>query len=135
MAVNLPKLVSLFLCDEVVHDRASGKTNVFGMFDAIRPHSFPHQQARVGVFVALTGKLGTFEGRVQCLGPDGATTFATLPRKLGISRGRPVLRVFFRVLQARFRVPGIYHMQFLCEDRILTEQPFVVLSKQGNGDA
>jgi uncharacterized protein DUF6941 len=135
MKSNVPNPVSLFLCDEVIHDSKSGKTHVLGMFDAIRTHSFPHQQARVGIFVALTGKVGSFEGRVQCLDPDGAMTFETLPRNLRLSQRRPVLRVFFRILQARFRRPGIYRMQFVCEDHVLTEQPVVVLSKQGNGDA
>ena len=99
MSANLPNLVSLFLCDEVIHDQTSGKTHVLGMFDAIRPHSFPHQQPRVGVFVALTGQLGTVAAWVQCLGPDGSIAFRTLSRNLKLTKRRPVLRVFFRILQ------------------------------------
>ncbi len=64
VAAQLPSLVSLFLCDELIHDARSRKTHVFGLFDSIRPRSFPHRQARVGVFVALTGVAGHFAGRV-----------------------------------------------------------------------
>ena len=134
MAAQLPSLVSLFLCDELVHDARSGKTHVFGLFDSIRPRSFPHRQARVGVFVALTGIAGIFASRVKCLGPDGSTAFGTMPQSLRLFRPNQVLRVFFRIVLAPFRRPGIYRIQFVCEDQILSERPFIVLSTRGNGD-
>ena len=134
MATQLPSLVSLFLCDELVHDAPSGKTHVFGLFDSIRPRSFPHRQARVGVFVAITDVAGTFASRVRCLGPDGSTAFGTMPQPLKLSRPNQVLRVFFRIVLAPFRRPGIYRIQFLCVDQLLVERPFIVLSARGNGD-
>lgn len=134
VAAQLPILVSLFLCDELIQDPQSGKTHVFGLFDSIRPRSFPHRQARIGVFVAVTGVSGVFAGRVKCLGPDGSTAFGTMPQPLKLSRPNQVLRVFFRIVLAPFRRPGIYRIQFVCEDEILTERPFIVLSTRGNGD-
>ena len=30
--------------------------------------------------------------------------------------------------------PAVYRIQFACEDQVLTERPFIVLSTRGNGD-
>ena len=134
MPAELPSLVSLFLCDELLQDERTGKTHVIGLFDTIRSRSFPHRQRRVGVFAGLTGAEGTFSGLVKCLGPDGVMAFSTRPRKPKLSRPNRVLRVFFRILFAPFRRPGTYRMQFLCEDQLLTERPLLVVSSRGNGD-
>jgi hypothetical protein len=47
----------LYLCDYVI-GYENGKTDLYGLFNAIRPESYPHTQGRFCVFAQLVGGLG-----------------------------------------------------------------------------
>jgi hypothetical protein len=48
---------ALYLCDYVI-GYENGKTDLYGLFNAIRPESYPHTQGRFCVFAQLVGGLG-----------------------------------------------------------------------------
>jgi hypothetical protein len=63
MSSIVPIAKALYLCDEVLADRASGKPHLLGILNSIRPPSFPHVLPRLCVFAQLIGGHG--EGRCR----------------------------------------------------------------------
>ena len=130
----MPVPVSLLLCDDVTHEARTNRTHLIGLFDAIRPRSFPHRHRCLGAFLALTGVEDNYMSQAVCVAPDGTRSFASSPRELRFPRPNFVVRAFFRFFLPQFRRPGIYRMQFFCENQLLAERPFTVLAMGGNGD-
>lgn len=53
----VPVAKGIYLCD-YVFDYENGKTDLYGLFNAIRPASYPHMQGRFCVFAQLVNGLG-----------------------------------------------------------------------------
>jgi len=55
-------------------------------------------------------------------------------RPLQFPDARMVVWAAFRIVRVPLRGVGIYHLQFLCDNQVLTERPLNVLVTGGNGD-
>lgn len=134
MAEQLPVPVSLIFCDDVMHDRQKKKFHLIGAFDSVRVRAFPHVCPSLCAVILLTEATGTHTGQLACLAPHGQKAFGSPSRILHFPNARRVVWAVFRLARVPFRTAGIYRMQFLCDNQVLTERPFNVLTTGGNGD-
>ena len=134
MTEQLPVPVSLIFCDDVMHDRQKEKFHLIGSFDSVRARALPHVCRSLCVVILLTQGTGTHTGQLVCLAPNGQKAFGSPSRTLHFPSARVVVWAVFRLAGVPFRKVGIYRWQFLCDNQMLTERPFNVLTTGGNGD-
>jgi hypothetical protein len=117
MASVVPVAKALTLCDRVV-GQPQGKVDLFGIFNAIRPAAgYPHVQERFRVFTQLGSGLGRVEFHVD-------VRFAETDESIGSSTPRPlhfpdraaVLQVAVTIDRCRFDRPGVYLVEFYCDN-------------------
>jgi hypothetical protein len=116
MASVLPVAKAIYLCDyQVGYENA--KVDLYGLFNAIRPKSYPHMQGSFCVFAQLINGLGTIpffidirEARTDQL------THTTLTHHLTFPSRNTVVQMALRVKQCLFSQPGMYLVELYCDN-------------------
>lgn len=134
MQASPPQPISLVVCDDVIRDSRTGKVYVIGWASGLGVKSFPHTEAGLTIFIGLTGAPGKHIGEVQGLAPSGVRIFGASPFPLEFTVSTPTVWTALRLHRGRFPAPGIYRLQFFCDNLPLTERPFLVRFKGANGD-
>ena len=134
MATHLPQPISLVICDDVIHDPQTGKIHLIGCASGFGLKIFPHKLDALTVFIALAGTPGTHSGQIFCSAPDGRKNFGSTPHSLRFTAAAPVTWAVFRIERVPFPVAGIYRLQFVCDNELLSERQLLVRFKGGNGD-
>ena len=129
-----PVPVSLLFFDDLFEDKRKHKLHLIGCFDAIRAASFPHRVASFNVCQVLRGGQGDYPCQVRCSNPRGSLAFASAVEVVRFQSPRRVVWVSFRIRGVIFHRPGIYQVQVLCDNELVSKRPCNVLAAGGNGD-
>ena len=134
MQPSPPQPISLVICDDVIRDPKTGKIHLIGWASGLGVKSFPHTTALLNVFIGLTAAPSTHDGQVVLLAPDGQRLFRSKSHGLKFTVPAPSIWALFRLGPIRFPTPGVYRLQFLCDNQMLTEREILVRFKGANGD-
>lgn len=61
----IPTLLAFIVCDTVIHDAATGKRTLVGVFDKVASPASPVQLNSVGLYAKLVEGSGTYEIKVR----------------------------------------------------------------------
>lgn len=111
----VPVAKVIYICEEV--DSEYGKTNLYGLFNAIRPAVFPHTQDSFCVFAQLAGGLGDvpihFDIRRAA---DGWLVHTTAVHTLHFARRSQVMQIAITISDLVFETPGVYLVELFCDN-------------------
>lgn len=134
MPTVAPQPISLAICDDVIRDPRTGKVHILGWGSGLGVKSLPHTIAILNIFIGLTAAAGTHNGQVVLLAPGGHRIFGSNVHHLKFTRSAPSIWAVFRLGPIRFVTAGVYRLQFLCDNVLLTEREILVRFKGANGD-
>lgn len=118
---------ALFLCDYAV-GYENGKTDLYGLFNAIRPVAYPHTQSRFCVFAQLVGGQGKVSFYVDVLfRPRNELIWTTEVRQLDFPDRQTVVQLALEIQRCRFPEPGAYLLELYCGGGCVADVPLQLL--------
>jgi hypothetical protein len=118
---------ALLLCDYVV-GYENGKTDLYGLFNAIRPAAYPHTQGRFCLFAQLAGGLGEVPFHADVIfRPRDELVWTTEVRNLRFSNRDLVVQVALEVQGCPFPEPGPYLVELYCEAVCVADAPLLLM--------
>lgn len=123
---------ALFLCDYVIgYD--NGKTDLYGLFNAFRPDSYPHTQPRFCVFAQLVGGLGQVPFSVEVLfRARNELVWTTAVHHLQFPNRDTVVQLAMEIQGCPFREPGPYLLELFCDGACIADVPLLLLPVEVN---
>lgn len=110
----IPVAKSLYLCDGHI-GLANQKTDLIGIFNAIRPTQYPHGQKHFVIFAQLIAGLGQvpffFDIRYAA---DGSLVRTTNARLLSFPHRDKLVQVAYTIRGCMFPRPGLYLIELFC---------------------
>jgi hypothetical protein len=114
MAV-IPVAKALYLCEET--DVEGGQTNLYGLFDALRPRAYPHTHPSFVCFAQLRGGLGDIPCRVEVTrASDSRAVYVTHILPLHFASREQLLQVAATIEGCAFASPGLYLVELYCDN-------------------
>lgn len=124
----MPFPKSLFLCDYHV-GYADGKTDLYGLFNAIRPaHGYPHTQKQFCLFAQLNNGLGRVPFFVDIrFAATNQLTFTTEPHELVFPDRTVLVQLALAIEGCVFPQPGLYKLELFCENTWVADTTCLLL--------
>jgi hypothetical protein len=126
-----PVAKSVYVCDEVVGDPATGKVSLFNLWDTVRlpPGSpFPYCLAKLCVFVWWRDGLGKLKSRIDVV---QASTGTVLRRTgdciLDFEERTSTIFARYRLEICTFPEAGNYYVEVYCQDEFVDDQLIQVI--------
>jgi len=116
----------VYVCDDVVGDPATGKVNLFNLWDAVHVPSdgvFPYCLAKLCVFVWWRDGFGNVKTRVDIV--QAATGMLIRRIKdciLDFEQRTDSLFARYRIENCTFPEPGYYFLEVYCEGEFVDDQ-------------
>ena len=133
---RLPIFKALFICDDVVADRATNKVHVVGLFDTFRAAGTapPYRLGKLCAFAQLTDWQGELELQVRII---DATTLEQIlrspPMRVNIPARSTLVHIPFRFRNCEFPAAGVFLVELYCNGVFIDDRRFQVLpSAHGN---
>jgi hypothetical protein len=105
---------SLYICDGAI-GFANQKTDVMGLFNAIRPPQYPHVQKQFVVFAQLLGGLGQVPFYIDIRYAADLSLVHTTKAQLLYFPNRDILvQMAYTLHHCPFPHPGVYLVELLC---------------------
>ena len=125
--VTLPFARALFLCDWVF-SLDYDKTDLYGLFNAIRAESYPHVQVRFCLFAQLAGGLGniSFYADVIFRQRDELVRMTEV-RQLNFPSRDMVVQLALEVQGCPFSEPGSYLLELYCDNVCVADVPLLLV--------
>jgi hypothetical protein len=125
----VPVAQPLMLCEEI--DVEGGMVNVYGLFNALRPQSFPYTRELLCVFAQLRGGLGELSVRFEILRARDEFSIRTSEiHRLRFERRTQLLRLWVQIEHVVFEEPGVYLVQLFCDDTWVADVSLEVLESR-----
>ena len=109
-----PVAKSLYICDGHI-GFANQKTDLMGIFNAIRPPQYPHLQKHFVAFAQLLGGLGQvpfyFDIRNAA---DGTHVYSSKAQLLYFRNRDTIVQLAYTARNCLFPKPGIYLVELFC---------------------
>ena len=122
-----PAVKAILICDQVIHEFATNKKSLIGIFEQIHVPELPARYPRIAVYVNLTDARGRYQLELRLLSTADGT-------ELGRGRTPAVeitdpLRTCEFALQINnlvFKNAGKYEFQVFANDELLATKAFTV---------
>lgn len=127
MNTERPIGIALMISDRVITDALTGEKSIIGTISQIRTRSFPFAVPRMTFFVALSNGQGNANFELKCSSEDDRNL--VVMRFKGIipfKNPTDVVEMAFQMQNIIFQKPGLYAVEFLCEDVPVLQRPLVV---------
>lgn len=113
--VVVPTTKPLLLCEET--DVEGGMTNLYALFNAIRPQSYPHTHPSFTVFAQLVGGLGEVPFLIDIRrASDDQLVRNTDVRVLRFPDRNTQLQIVVNIEGCVFDTPGVYLVELYCDN-------------------
>jgi hypothetical protein len=123
----LPIAKSLILCDYHIGYQ-NGKTDLYGIFNAIRPKAgYPHRRASFCVFALLNNGHGATPFFVDVrFAPNDQLVFTTNVNSLVFPNRTVTVQLALTIEGAVFAQPGLYIVELFCNNTWLADTTLVL---------
>ena len=125
-----PSGLAIVICDQIIEDKLTGKKSLIGIFNQIAAAQFPCRHPRVCVFVSLTEGRGTNQVRLRVAHEETGQTIAEVKGKIQFADIHAVAELNFDLQGLTFPQPGLYAIEFYCDDALVLERRFHLLKIQ-----
>ncbi len=128
----VPVVRNLIVCEEVVVHPGNPKTftlvKVLDRIRSLNEPAYPYRHKKLSAFAQLTECRRAGQARFEIVEADTNKAIFTMPnRKLALPNDPlAVHAVRIQIRNCEFPAPGLYWLNFLYDNRLLREQPFVL---------
>ncbi len=121
-----PLGLAIVVCDQIIEDKLTGKKSLIGIFNQIAVANFPCTHPRMSVFVCLTEGLGDYGARLRIVNEETGVAVADLNGPIQFPDANTVAELNFDFVGLTFPKPGLYSIEFYCDDALVLERRFHV---------
>ena len=126
-----PTGLAIVVCDQIIEDKLTNKKSIIGIFNQIAAGQFPCRHPRMAVFVSLTEGRGTSNARLRIAHDETSAVVAELNGQIQFPDIHAVVELNFDMVGLTFPKPGLYSIEFYCDDALILERRFhVIQAKQ-----
>lgn len=124
--VIIPSAKAIYLCEEI--DEEGGMTNIYALFNAIRPDHYPHTQESVACFAQLLGGLGDVPFHIDITRAEDEIVIHYTPVLiLHFPNRNTILQLAITIEGCIFEKPGVYLVELYCDNRWVADTTFQLL--------
>ena len=122
-----PYPLAMVICDNIWHDRGTGKRFLLGCFSTIHATSFPATHPGMAVYVAITNGRGKVPMRIQLVDAgEEREPLWVAEAEVDFSDPRSVVELEFIMQSVTFPAPGEYRFQLFASGKWNMERRFLV---------
>jgi len=121
-----PVGLAIVICDQIIEDKLTNKKSLIGIFNQINTQNFPCQHPQVGVFVAITEGRGTCAAKLRIVHDESNHVVAEVNGTIQFQDVNAVVELPFNMVGLVFPEPGVYAIEFYCDDALVLERRFHV---------
>jgi hypothetical protein len=119
-----PLGLAIVVCDQIIEDKLTSKKSLIGIFNQITAAKFPCTHPRVAVFVCLTEGRGNYGARLRIVHEETEAVVADLNGPIQFPDANAVVELNFDLVGLTFPKPGLYSIEFYCDDALVLERRF-----------
>jgi hypothetical protein len=121
-----PTGLAIVICDQIIEDKLTGKKSLIGIFNQIATQNFPCRHPQICVFVSLTEGRGQCAARLRIVHDESNHLVAEVKGNIQFPDVNMVVELNFNLVGLTFPEPGMYSIEFYCDDAIILERRFTV---------
>ena len=121
---STPSGLAIIVCDQVIEDKLTNKKSLIGIFNSIAHPNFPCRHPALCVFVSLTEGHRDCQARLRIVREENAQPVAEVDGKIEFPDVNMVVEIAFNFLGLEFPAPGLYSIEFYCDDALVLERRF-----------
>jgi hypothetical protein len=121
-----PTGLAIVICDQIIEDKLTGKKSLIGIFIQIGTQNFPCRHPQICVFVSLTEGRGQSAARLRIVHDESNHVVAEVNGTIQFPDINVVVELNFNLVGLVFPEPGMYSIEFYCDDAIILERRFTV---------
>ena len=121
-----PTGLAIVICDQIIEDKLTGKKSLIGIFNQIGTQSFPCRHPQICVFVSLTEGRGQSAARLRIVHDESSQVVAEVNGTIQFPDINAVVELNFNLVGLTFPEPGMYSIEFYCDDALILERRFNV---------
>ena len=125
-----PSGLAIVICDQVIEDKLTNKKSIIGIFNNIHATTFPCRHPQLSVFVSLTEGRGDYTARLRIANQENDESVADMNGQIQFPDVHTVVELVFNLVGLVFPVPGLYAIEFYCDDALVLERRFHVSHNQ-----
>jgi hypothetical protein len=125
-----PTGLAIVICDQIIEDKLTGKKSLIGIFNQIGTGSFPCRHPQLCVFVSLTEGRGQCAARLRIVHDESEHVVAEVNGNIQFPDVHVVVELNFNLVGLAFPEPGMYSIEFYCDDALILERRFNVVKVQ-----
>lgn len=122
-----PTGLAIIVCDQIIEDKLTNKKSLIGIFNQIASSNFPCRHPRLCVFVSMTEGRGGYTARLSLTHDASATVVANMHGQIQFPDIHAVVELNFDLVGLQFPQPGLYSIEFYCDDTLILERRFHVI--------
>jgi len=121
-----PTGLAIVICDQIIEDKVTNKKSLIGIFNNVGAAKFPCRHPQIMVFVSLTEGRGDYQARVRIVNEATGEAVADAGLPIKFPDVNAVLELNFNLVGIPFASPGLYSIEFYCDDALVLERRFHV---------
>jgi len=121
-----PTGLAIVVCDQIIEDKFTSKKSLIGIFNNIGTQTFPCRHPQVCVFVSLTEGRGECGARLRIVHDETNKVVAEVDGRIDFPEIHTVVELNFNLVGLTFPEPGMYSIEFFCDDALILERRFNV---------
>ena len=122
-----PLGLAIIVCDQIIEDKLTHKKSLIGIFNQIASTNFPCRHPRVCIFVSLTEGRGGYTARLRLSHDATGTVVADMHGQIQFPDINAVVEFSFDLVGLQFPQPGLYSIEFYCDEMLVLERRFHVI--------
>ena len=119
-----PVGLAIIVCDQIIEDKLTGKKSLIGIFNRVSAANFPCTHSRLAIFVCLTEGHGDYGARLRIVHEETGVIVADLNGPIQFPDVNGVIEMNFDLVGLAFPQPGLYSIEFYCDDVLVLERRF-----------
>ena len=119
-----PSGLAIVVCDQVIEDKLTNKKSLIGIFNSIAHPRYPCRHPALCVFVSLTEGRGTSQARLRIVREETGQPVTEVNGPIEFKDVNMVVEMVFNFLGLEFPEPGLYSIEFYCDDALVLERRF-----------
>ncbi|HXI84256.1 MAG TPA: hypothetical protein VNL17_09215 [Verrucomicrobiae bacterium] len=122
----IPSGLAIVVCDQIIEDKLTSKKSLIGIFNQIGAQDFPYRHPQVCVFVSITEGRGQCAARLRIIHDESNHVVAEVKGNIEFPDVHAVFELNFNLVGLVFPQPGMYSIEFYCDDALVLERRFNV---------
>jgi len=127
---STPSGLAIVICDQIIEDKQTHKKSLIGIFNNINATSFPCRHPQISVFVSLTEGRGECNARLRIVNEETDAVITDVNGPIRFPDIHAVVELVFNLVGLVFPEPGLYSIEFYCDDVLILERRFHVTHVQ-----